>query len=122
MSFRLDVLRYERGVIQPAKLPEIAVAALEEGLDSPALRMLASQFGSVAYPSEIESLYRRSLAELDLPRTTGVTAVALSRAGQVTLNPPDAEVLRVGDELIVAGSDDDLERLPTTTQRGPAPS
>ena len=50
--------------------------------------------------------------------STGVTAVALSRAGQVTLHPGGAEVLRAEDELIVAGSDEDLERLPTTTQPG----
>src|SRR6187549_282011 len=42
-----------------------------------------------------ERLVGRSLAELDLPRATGVTAIALSRAGQVTLNPAGAEILRM---------------------------
>ena len=63
-----------------------------------------------------ESMAGRSLAELDLSRTCEVTVVALCRAGQVTLQPSGDEALRVGDELIVAGSDEDLERLPTMTR------
>jgi trk system potassium uptake protein len=54
----------------------------------------------------------KSLGESDLRRTTGVTVIALHRRGSVTLHPSAAEVLRPGDELIVAGLDDDLERLP----------
>lgn len=64
-----------------------------------------------------ERLSGRSLSELDLPRTYGVTPVALSRAGKVTLTPAGTEVLREGDELIVGGSDEGLERLPTTTPK-----
>jgi trk system potassium uptake protein len=59
-----------------------------------------------------DALSGKSLAESDLRRTCGVTVVALRRGGSVTLNPPAAEVLRAGDELIVAGLDEDLERLP----------
>jgi len=55
----------------------------------------------------------RSLAEHDLPRTYGVTAVALCRAGRAVLSPSSSEILQAGDELIVGGFDEDLERLPT---------
>ena len=56
----------------------------------------------------------RTLGEID-PRTTcGVTPMALYRNGVVTLNPHASEVLRPGDELIIAGLDDDLEHLPGT--------
>jgi uncharacterized protein with PhoU and TrkA domain len=41
-----------------------------------------------------------------------VTLVALNRAGTVTLNPKESEVVRATDELIVAGLDEDLERVP----------
>lgn len=68
----------------------------------------------VARVSVSASLAGRSLAEHDLPRTYGVTVVALCRGGRATLSPAGSETLEVGDELIVAGFDDDLERLPTT--------
>lgn len=54
------------------------------------------------------------LGDLDLKRTSGVTVLALHRGERVTLHPPAAEVLRQGDDLIVAGLDQDLERLPST--------
>lgn len=41
-----------------------------------------------------------------------ITPLALIRGGTVTLTPSASEILRVGDELIVAGRDEDLERLP----------
>ncbi len=62
-----------------------------------------------------EALAGKSLGELDLRKSCGVTAMALHRKGSVTLNPHPSEVLRAGDELIVAGLDEDLERLPGTT-------
>lgn len=58
------------------------------------------------------ALVGKSLGEADLRRAYAVTVAALHRGGEVTLNPPPAEVLRAGDELIVAGRDEDLERLP----------
>ena len=57
----------------------------------------------------------RSLGELDLQTSCGVHAVLLARAGDVLLDPPGSEVLQAGDVLIVAGRDEDLERLPGTT-------
>jgi len=59
----------------------------------------------------------KALAQIDLRRTCGVTAMALHRQGVVTLNPHPSEVLQRGDELIVAGLDEDLERLPSADQR-----
>jgi len=61
-----------------------------------------------------EPLAGKALGELDLRATCGVTPVALHRQGTVTLNPHPSEILRVGDELIVAGLDENLERLPDT--------
>jgi trk system potassium uptake protein len=54
-----------------------------------------------------------TLGALDLPRTCGVTVVALARRGGIVLDPGDGESLRSGDALIVAGRDEDLERLPS---------
>jgi trk system potassium uptake protein TrkA len=56
----------------------------------------------------------KSLGELNLRQTYGVTAVALRRADTVTVNPHPTEVLREGDVLTVLGLDEDLERLPGT--------
>lgn len=58
-----------------------------------------------------EGLVGKSLGEID-PRQYRVSVVAIARAGTVTLNPGRGEVLRAGDDLIVAGLDEDLERLP----------
>ena len=57
----------------------------------------------------------RSLAEIDLPGTYHVTPLALHRQGSVTLHPHESEVLNLADELIVAGLDEDLEKLPGAT-------
>jgi trk system potassium uptake protein TrkA len=62
----------------------------------------------------------KPLGALDLHTTYRVTPLTLLRRGTVTLNPNASEVLREGDELIVAGLDEDLERLParmTATDR-----
>jgi trk system potassium uptake protein len=53
----------------------------------------------------------KSLADIGSRAAYSVTVLALHRRGEVTLNPLPAEVLQAGDELIVAGRDDDLERL-----------
>ena len=66
-----------------------------------------------------DALAGKSLEQLNLRKTCGVTIVALHRRGVVTLNPHPSEVLRLGDELIVAGLDEDLERLPGTTATSP---
>lgn len=55
----------------------------------------------------------KTVGVVDLPDSCRLTAIAISRAGSVTLNPAADEVLRPGDSLIVAGLDEDLERLPS---------
>jgi len=55
------------------------------------------------------------LAALALPlaaQAERLTPVALVRGSTVLLNPAPEEVVRDGDALIVAGRDEDLERLP----------
>ena len=59
-----------------------------------------------------ELLAGKQLGALDVQDTYGVALIALRRGNTVTLNPQPAEVLRATDELIVAGLDEDLERLP----------
>jgi len=54
----------------------------------------------------------RTLGDINFSRTYGVTVIALYRGGTVTLNPVSTETLQRGDNLIVAGLDEDLERLP----------
>jgi trk system potassium uptake protein TrkA len=61
-----------------------------------------------------ELLAGKQLGTLDVGGTYGVATVALRRGNSVTLNPGPSEVLRATDELIVAGLDEDLERLPAT--------
>ena len=57
----------------------------------------------------------KTVGGLDLRRACGVTLIAVYRAGEITLNPDRSEVLRPGDELIVTGLDEDLERLPAAS-------
>lgn len=54
----------------------------------------------------------KTVDEIDLAGSCRLTALAVTRAGSVILNPTGSEVLRAGDRLIVAGLDEDLERLP----------
>lgn len=54
----------------------------------------------------------KRLDELDLQGTCGLTAVLISRGGDVIADPAPSTRLQPGDELIVHGLDEDLERLP----------
>jgi trk system potassium uptake protein TrkA len=60
------------------------------------------------------------LGQLDLPGSCGVTPILLSRGADVILGPDRSEVLRAGDALIVAGRDEDLERLPAAESQAAA--
>jgi trk system potassium uptake protein len=60
----------------------------------------------------------KTLGDLSLRQTCGVTVMALHRRGVVTLNPHPSERLQAGDDLIVAGLDEDLTRLPDTVAPG----
>jgi trk system potassium uptake protein TrkA len=66
-------------------------------------------FARVAVPPELAG---RTLGEARLREQYGVAPMAIHGGGTVTLNPGPSEVLRAGDELIVAGLDGDLARFP----------
>lgn len=53
----------------------------------------------------------KSLGELNLRVNANVNVMAIYRAGAVTLNPDNSERLSEGDEVVVAGLDEDLQRL-----------
>ena len=53
----------------------------------------------------------RTLGELDLPRHIGLTVIAIRRGDRVTVNPHPSERVGAGDELVLIGPDDRLERL-----------
>lgn len=53
----------------------------------------------------------RTLGELDLHRRLGLSAVAIRRGDRVTVNPAASERVGEGDELVLIGPDDRLERL-----------
>ncbi len=53
----------------------------------------------------------KTLEELDLRGRFGVTPLFLRRGEQVIMNPHREERLRLGDELTVAGRDEQLEQL-----------
>lgn len=61
-----------------------------------------------------EAWVGRSLGYLDLPGRFKLTPIALRRARDVTVNPHDVEIVREGDELILIGLDERLERLAET--------
>jgi trk system potassium uptake protein len=69
----------------------------------------------IARTTVADSWVGKSIGELDLQNSCGVTAVLISRGTDVIVEPFATEILRPGDVLIVAGPDDDLERLPSTT-------
>jgi trk system potassium uptake protein len=54
----------------------------------------------------------KTIGEIDLTGRARLTVLAVTRAGSVVLEPSPTETLRAGDSLIVAGLDEDLERLP----------
>lgn len=67
--------------------------------------------------SVTEPFAGRSLGDIDLPRAYGVTPMAMHREGTVRLNPDASQVLKRGDDLIVAGLDENLARLPGAAVR-----
>jgi trk system potassium uptake protein TrkA len=53
----------------------------------------------------------KSLSELNLPNRLSLTPIALRRGQKVTVNPHRDERLREGDELVLIGRDEGLEKL-----------
>ena len=54
----------------------------------------------------------KTLGDIDIPGNCRLTVLAITRAGSVILTPGPSDAVREGDSLIVAGLDEDLERLP----------
>ena len=71
---------------------------------------VAPNFGveKIAPPA---SFIGRTLAGTDLPRQLGLTPIALRGGDRVTVNPHPSERVGEGDELVLIGPDDRLERL-----------
>ena len=58
-----------------------------------------------------KSFMGRSLGDLDMKTKLGLTPIALRRGQQVIVNPTRDERILDGDELILIGRDDNLDRL-----------
>ena len=65
----------------------------------------------IAELTAMRDLLGQTLEELDLRGSYGVTPLFLRRRDKVLMNPHREERLEEGDELTVAGRDDQLERL-----------
>ena len=52
-----------------------------------------------------------SLAKLELPKRFGVQVIAVTREGQLVVSPGAEFEVRVGDQLVMIGSNDALEKL-----------
>jgi TrkA domain protein len=50
----------------------------------------------------------KSIAELEIRRTTGVTIIAIIRGDQAVTAPEPSEVMRAGDRLVVVSRPQDL--------------
>jgi hypothetical protein len=64
-KFRQGIISYVLDKAASDQLPAIAVRGLEEGLDTPSLRILAGMKAS-DYPSEIQHYFQRSIEELNI--------------------------------------------------------
>lgn len=62
MDLEIAAAYWSLGMLTSNKLPEIATAALLEGLDSPSLRILAGEYDPIM--AEVGPLFERALREL----------------------------------------------------------
>ena len=56
----------------------------------------------------------RELGEIDLKGRFGVTVLILRRGDDLILNPSRSELVGSGDELIIAGRDEQMETIRTS--------
>jgi len=75
---------------------------------------VAPDYG-IARIAVAESWVGKQLGEIDTEKSCGVIVMAITRDGHAIASPPATERLRPGDTLIVAGPDENLERLPSAT-------
>ena len=71
---------------------------------------VAPRFG-IAKVHPPESFVGRTFAQIDLGARLNLTPVAVRRGEKVTVNPHREDRIQAGDELILIGRDDALERL-----------
>ncbi len=101
MSFELTVYRFELGLLTADWLPSAAVAALEEGLDTESLRVLASLALSDYAPDDVLTAYRRAMAELALDVSSRDRMIsALLRAHLVHIVTPGIDPFIAAQTLI----------------------
>lgn len=60
----------------------------------------------------------RTIGQLDLPGTCRLSVMALRHGPKLILLPGPHQAITAGDDLIVAGLDEDLERLPSVLGTG----
>ncbi|RYY77721.1 MAG: hypothetical protein EOO69_13580 [Moraxellaceae bacterium] len=80
MTFRENLAGYVIGDLLSDQLPGIAVSALEEGLDSPSLRILAGLPESTN-PFQIKSYLKLAMTELEIGEPDLRTAALIYSAG-----------------------------------------
>ena len=86
ITFREAVAEVELGLVSADQLTDIATAGLLEGYESPALAMLAGQFGEPHDSMEVERLWNTALQELEIPlegRTAAARVLVRAYARQV---------------------------------------
>ncbi len=98
MNFRQELTTYTAGDRKTDQLPDIAIAALEEGLDTPSLRILAGMSKS-DNPFELEKYFKQTLEELHI-QLPGDRQAALDYAVLIT------DQILSGDEDIISGTQD----------------
>lgn len=73
---------------------------------------VAPDYG-IARIAVAESWVGKQLGEIDTEKSCGVIVMVITRDGHAIASPSATERLRPGDTLIVAGPDENLERLPS---------
>ena len=63
MTFREQIVKYVTGNMTTNQLPDIGVSGLEEGLDSPSLRILAGLSENENF-FQIDNYFKQTLEEL----------------------------------------------------------
>ncbi len=96
MKFRQELAAYAAGDRKTDQLPDIAMAALEEGLDTPSLRILAGMSKS-DNPFEIEKYFKQMLEELHIQLPDDRQA-AIDYAVLIT------DRILLGDEDVITGA------------------
>jgi len=104
MSFHTDILRFEVGLASSDVLPNVAVDALERGIDSPALRLLAAYSLEPHDSFGVEAAYRQVRCELPdfaPPRQEAAFCLLEALLGEIVSGhvAPDVGVGRIVNDV-----------------------